>query len=200
MEFKNIKRLLKLPPEVIAIYEVEDEVLEWAKLHAQFYLARYAKNPARHWSENESRNVYVGLLGEKVFDLICLQFAVPTDRNDPVIDWRKRKAYDFYIPDFGAIEVKTFEARCRKVLVKTSEWHGNDFLVVFHLTANPTTLRMEGWLTRKQVEALPVSRRGEQFTRYASAYMTDMDKLNPANEFLRMLNQKSLQAKVSREK
>jgi len=164
-----------------------------AKLHADFYLDRYASGRSKHWSTGEKRNVHVGLLGEKVFDVICQQLAVPKDHNDPVIDWRGEKPYDFYIPDFGTVEVKTFEPHCRKVLVKVREWHANDFLVVFHLTANPTTIRMEGWLTGKQVEALTVSRKGEQITPYASAYMCDFDSLNPANHFLQMLNRKSLQ-------
>jgi len=193
MRAKNIRRLLKLPLGAKAIYEVEPEIFAWAKLHADFYLARYAANGrSKHWSEGERRNAYVGLLGQKIFDVICEQLGTPKDHNDAVIDWRRQKPYDFSVPDLGTIEVKTFYNYCRKVLVKTSEWHGNDFLVVFRLTENPATVRLEGWLTKQQVESLPVSDKGEHFTPYAAAYIADFDKLNPANQFVLMLNEKSI--------
>lgn len=189
---KNIERLLKFRPGANAVYEVEKEVFLWAKMHAEFFLSRYAKGRSKHWSKNERRNIYVGLLGQKVFDVICQQLAVAKDHNDPVVDWRRKKSYDFKIPDLGTVEVKTFDHYCKKILVKASEWHGNDFLVVFRLTANPSTMRMEGWLTKEQVEALPISKKGERYTPFAAAYIADFDRLNPASEFISMLQKKTI--------
>jgi hypothetical protein len=199
IRLKNIDRLLKLPPGATAIYEVEPEVIQWAILHADFYLKRYKQHPAEHWTEREKRTTRTGLLGQKIFDVICQQLAVSKDHNDPVIDWRREKHYDFKIPDLGTIEVKSFDHYCRKVLVKVSEWHGDDYLVVFRLMdKTPSMVRMEGWLTKQQVESLPISKTGQKwkdgicYTPYAAAYITDFDKLNPASEFIFKLQRKSL--------
>ena len=193
IKLKNISRLLKLPAGTAAVYEVEKEVLSWAVLHADFYLERYTQDPTKHWRVEETKKVRTGLLGQKIFDVICQQLAVPKDHNDPVIDWRRKKTYDFSIPDFGTVEVKTFEHHCKKVLIKVSEWHGNDYLVVFRLMDTLLSkVCMEGWLTKQQVENLPVSKKGEHVTPYADAYITDFDKLNPASQFIIMLSQKSM--------
>ena len=194
IRLKNIKRLVRLPVGKEAIYDVEKEVISWAVLHANFYLARYALSPAKHWAKGEERTIYVGMIGQKIFDLILQQLAVPKDHNDPVIDWRREKPYDFEVPGLGTVEVKTFDHYCGKVLVKKSEWHGNDYCVVFKfMDKKPTEVHMKGWLTKEQVENLPVSKRGEtKYTPYADAYITDFDKLKPANQFISMLYRLSL--------
>lgn len=194
IRLKNIKRLLRLPVGKEAVYDVETEVISWAVLHADFYVERYMQTPSgKHWSQREVRNIRIGLLGQKIFDIILQQLAVPKDHNDPVIDWRREKPYDFNIPGLGTVEVKTFDHYCTKVLVKVKEWHGNDYLVVFQLVGKTfSTVHMKGWLTREQVESLRVSRKGEHFTPYADAYITEFDKLKPANQFISMLYRLSL--------
>lgn len=170
------------------IYDVEPELVEWAKLHAKFYLERYKQERERHWTPQQERTSFVGLIGQKIFDLILLELAVPKDTNDPVLDFRLEKNYDFNIANFGTVEVKCFDYDRRKVLIKRSEWHGNDFLVIFKLQdEEPKTVNMMGFLTRKQVEKLPISERGEAYTPYADAYITDFEKLNPSNKFIKMI-------------
>lgn len=170
------------------VYEVEPELIEWAHLHAKFYIQRYKEGKGNHWGQEEKRTDFVGLIGQKIFDLMLQQLAVPKDHNDPVLDWRLEKDYDFNIANFGTIEAKCFDHNRRKVLVKLSEWHGNDYLVVFKLQdKEPKTVNMMGYLTRKEVEKLPISRKGEVYTPYADAYICDFDELNPSNKFIKML-------------
>jgi len=169
-------------------YEVEPEILAWAKLHAYFYLDRYKKDKTPHWKEKEKRKTYIGLVGQKIFDCICLQLDIPKDHNDPILDWRKQKPYDFKIPKLGTVEVKCFDYYCEKVLVKLAEHHGNDYLVVFRFADEPPTkVILKGWLTRDQVESLPISRKGEKYTPHEDAYICDFEDLNRASEFLRLL-------------
>jgi len=182
---RNLMRLLKSDSRT---YEVEPELLATAKLYSEFFLDRYSKGRGKHWNKKEERNTYVGLIGQKAFDIICTQLNIPKDSNDPVVDWSAQKPYDFKIPQLGTVEVKCFDHYCKKVLIKVSEWHGNDFLVVFRLAdEKPTKLFLEGWLTRNQVESLPISRKGEKYTPYADAYITDFQKLNPSSKFLKLL-------------
>jgi hypothetical protein len=170
-------------------YDVELEVVAWSKIHAEIFLRRYAKGKAKHWSENQKRTVYVGMIGQKIFHVICQQIGVPTDVNDATIDWRTKKPYDFFIPMLGTIEVKCYDHYTSKVLIKVSEWHDNDFLVVFKFRdKQPSRVDMMGWLTKNQVEALPIAKKGEtKFSKYADCYHIEFDKLNKAKKFLKMM-------------
>ena len=188
-KFKEIEKGQKT-----GVYEVEPELIEVARLHTEFFLRRYKKEPERHWRRGEKRTTFVGLVGQKVFDLMLQQFGVPSDRNDPTIDWRLEKRYDYHIPRLGTVETKTFDYWCGKVLIKVSEWHGNDYCVIFQFKdEKPTEVNMMGWLTKEQVEKLQISKKGEtKYTPYADAYITDFDKLNPSYDFIEKLRQASL--------
>lgn len=177
-----------------AVYEVETEVIKVARLHADFYIQRYKSETSEHWEKDEERKDYMGLLGEKIFDILLQELCIPSDRNDPVIDWRSIKDYDFYISEIGKIEVKTFDYWCRKVLIKKSEWHGSDYVIVFQFQdALPKEVNLKGWLTKEQVESLPISKKGQVwhdgtcYTPIATAYITDFDSLNPSNKFISKL-------------
>jgi hypothetical protein len=187
----NPKKLLKTPVQQEGIYNVEQNLIYYARINAQFFIQRYKnEHPDRHWTTNQERNTYVGILGHKAFHLICQQFEVPVDYNDPLIDWRLKKPYDFKLANGKTVEVKCFDYNLNHVLVKTREWHGNDYLVIFKfLDTTPSIVHLKGWLTRKQVEALPISRQGEHLTPYADAYVTDFSNLNPPSQFIETLKQ-----------
>jgi hypothetical protein len=191
----NTLKLLKTPVQQEGIYNVEQELIYYARIHAQFFIQRYRKeHPDRHWTANQERNNFVGMLGHKAFHLVCQQFAVPVDYNDPLLDWRLSKDYDFKLANGETVEVKCFDYNLNHVLVKTREWHGNDYLVIFKfLDVTPSIVHLKGWLTRKQVEALPISKKGERLTPYADAYATDFNSLNSPSQFIEMLKQTAKQ-------
>jgi hypothetical protein len=190
---KRVHRLVKFE-DGHAIYDVEPEVPLWAAMHAKFIVDRYRARPNRHWEEDEAPNSFTGFLGQKLFDIILQQYNVPNDRNDPIIEnWYYEKPYDFIIPNFGTIEVKTFGYGRRKVLIKKSEWHGNDYIVAFRfMDRQPKKVEMMGWLTKDEVEHLLISKKGEEidgicYTPKADAYTADFNQLRPAEEFIEML-------------
>ena len=193
---KNLKQLIVgvgKEKQRRLVYQVEPELLKVAKLHSKFFLDRYHEEEGRHWTQQEERNTYVGLVGQKAFDLTLQQFGVPADRNDPTIDWRKKKDYDFKIPQLGTIEVKCFDHWCRKVLIKVAEFHKNDYYVIFQFKdEEPSILYLIGWLTGEQVENLPISKKEEtKYTPYEDAYITDFIDLELPYDFIEKLEQLS---------
>jgi hypothetical protein len=190
---KNLYQLTK--PYEKGIYEVEEELIEIAIAHAKFFLKRYPKRPEyEHWTQKQKRNAYVGLLGQKIFDAILQQLSIPSVRNDPALEWLKPRPYDFQILELGTIEVKTFDHYCRKAPFKVSEWHGNDYAVVLQFkNRKPTIVHIVGWLTGTEVENLDVSEKGEYYTPYEKAYITDIEDLNPIEDFFKKLFECSLE-------
>jgi hypothetical protein len=190
-QIKNIKKLLRIPVGEEGTYIVEQELIYYARTHAQFFIQRYkTEHPERHWTQNQERNTFVGILGHKIFHLICQQFGVPVDYNDPLLDWRLKKNYDFKLANGKTVEVKCFDQDDATVLIKTKEWHGNDYLVVFKfLDYTPSIVHLKGWLSKEQVESLPISEQGERLTPYAAAYFTNFKDLNHANKFVSILEQ-----------
>lgn len=177
--------------ELHPIYFTEPELLDWVKLHAQFYVKRYQEGKGEHWKKGEKRNTFVGLVGQKIFDILLQQLEVFGIHNDPVIDWRGKKDYDFLVNQLGSIEVKTFDYYCEYALIKLKEWHGNDYAVIFKFEDEaPTTVTMNGYLTKEEVESLPIAKKGEKkFSQLATCYYCRLDdtQIHPANEFITML-------------
>jgi hypothetical protein len=171
------------------VYEIEREFQQWVILHADFILARYEQNPLNHFkSNNERENARLGLCGQKAFELLLQLLEVPYVPNDPIIDQRLRKDYDFLIPMLGKIEVKTEKHYARKVLIKISEWHSDDYLVAWQMNKAETSLNMIGWMSRKQVEAHPKTPKGKtKYNPYTDSYIIDISELNPPETFITML-------------
>lgn len=168
------------------IYELEQEVKDWVILHAEFFLQRYRAGLGEHWDKDELKKVRTGLCGQKAFELMLQLMEVPYLPNDPVIDQRLQKDYDFWIPKIGTIEVKTYAHYCRKVLINPREWHGNDYLVVWKFrTKEAERLQMVGWLTNEEVEATPTTPKGEtKFNPNADAMIIDMSDLRHPKTFI----------------
>ena len=176
-------------------FEMTDPILDWARLHTEFYLNRYASGKGTHWTEGQERNGFVGLLGQKTFDVLCQLLEVPTCHNDPIYDWRKWKPYDFKIRNLGKIEVKTFDHYAEKLLVKQDEWHGNDLLVAFQLEdEEPTAITMKGWLEGNEVKNLPLAKKGKtKYSKYKACYIGDLEEdLNSSADLFHMLGQQSI--------
>jgi hypothetical protein len=172
-------------------YIIEMEFKEWVKLHRDFFLQRYNEGKGKHWKTSEMKNVAIGIAGQKAFDMLLSTMKIPRDSNDPLLDQRLQKDYDFLIPAIGKIEVKTIDHYCRKILVKISEWHGNDYLVAWQFNEEQTKIKMIGWLTRKQVEAYPITPKGEtKFNPYSDSYIIDTSKLNDSETFIMKLKTK----------
>jgi hypothetical protein len=195
---RNLKKLIdsKTWDNERVIYNVEPEAIEIAELYAKFFLNRYHKQSNGHWNRNEKRNTFVGLLCQKIFHIILMELAVPCDCNDPLIDWRKQKHFDFNIANFGSVEVKGYDYQSwiRNLLIKQREWHRNDYVVVFKLKDfKPTKVDMMGFLTKEGVERLRISRRGEPLTPLADAYTTDFGSLKPSYKFISMLRKASME-------
>ena len=181
------------------IYIIEKEFMQWIILHAEFFLERYAQGKGKHWTKKERENTRIGLCGQKAFELMLQLMEVPYVPNDPIIDQRLQKDYDFKIPTLGKIEVKTFKHYCKKVLVKVSEWHGDQYLIAWKMRELPNeefgSLRMIGWLTKEEVEATPTTPKGAtKFNPYSDAKIIDMSELRQPKAFITKL----LKAKTSK--
>lgn len=169
-------------------YLVEPELIPIAKIHAEFFIKRYEEASSRHWKANEERDDYVGLLCQKIFHVILQQYNVPADVNDPCIDWREKKDYDFLVPAVGKIEVKGFDYHRNAVLINKADWHGSDYAVFFKLAdPKPREVIWHGYLTKQEVESLRISRKGDPYTPRADAYITDFDDLTPPKAFIDLL-------------
>jgi len=189
-KLENLKKLFK---KETCTYEIEEPALfDIVHLYTKFFLKRYAEGKGEHWDKNDFNNVFNGMLGQKAFEIMLQQFNIAYIPNDPTIDWRGKMDFDFFIPKLGTIEVKTFHHRCYYTLVKKSEWHDNDFLVVFQTIKERPALKLMGWLYGSEVPKLKFAEKGQyKFSQEHSCYYTTFDKLRPASEFIKMLLQLS---------
>jgi hypothetical protein len=158
-------------------------------LHAQFFLERYALGKGTHWKEKEGEKTRIGLAGQKAFELMLQLMEVPYVPNDPVVDQRLHKDYDYFIPKIGKIEVKCYDHYCRKVLVKSEEWHSNDYLVVWKFRDEEhDSLQMVGWLTKEEVEAIQTTQQGKtKYNPYSNAKIIDINELRNPKTFIKKL-------------
>ena len=117
-----------------AIYEVEPEIIEWAKWQAGLWLERYKRNPRGHYLELEAFNDTVALIGEKIVDATLEQFDIDHTWADPLFprdDPRAKRPWDFKINAFGSIEVKTTPPikGHRRALVRCDTYQGADYVL-----------------------------------------------------------------------
>jgi hypothetical protein len=171
------------------LYLVEPELQEYSRLHAKFFLDRYHRGQGAHYTQNENKNAVLGIAGQKVFELLLQKLEIPYVPNDPIIDQRLTKDYDFKIPKLGTIEVKTLDYYCKVLLVKPSEWHENDYVIVIQATTEKADLfRIVGWIEGKKVTEAPTTKRGESlFNPFAEAKIINLHALNPPKTFMEKL-------------
>jgi hypothetical protein len=169
-------------------YNVEPEVIKWARLHAQFFIDRYKGAPEDiHWPEEDERKNYIGMIGHKCFDLTLTQFEIPKVPNDPVVMWTWNRPYDFNVPEFGTVEVKTidFQLNQKRLIIRESNWHKCDWVVAVKLLdALPTKVKIVGAATKEEVENnFHFSEEGEFPCFKASCYWKFLEDLAPALPF-----------------
>lgn len=178
--------------QAVPIVDVEPELVVWAQFHTDFVLDRYRASPSHiHWPEAQSINMRLGLLAQKIFQAILLEYSVPHDYNDPLFgDERGRwKPYDFYIQGLGSVEVKAIPPgeRCKRLMIKVSEWKKNDYVVAIKIMEEELqTAYLMGYLTGKEAEGLPKKNFG-----HATAYWTYLDRTECEKEGLLPLHSAS---------
>jgi len=175
-------------------FDVDPEILIWARLHAEVWLPRWKQGIQRHWTEDEERNNYIGLIGHKCFELTLQQLEIPYVPNDPVIDWRGKKKYDFRIPHIETLEVKTVDYKeiQKRLLIKCSEWHNSDYVFTIKLNdETPTKAKFVGYAPNEEILTEFIYAEKEWPCRFASCYWQFLERLHPASEFFQMLRQKT---------
>jgi len=181
-------------------FEIEPETVEWARRYAEVFLKRLNEEGDR-W-KNQERNNFIGMIGHKCFELTLQQLEIPYAPNDPILDWRTTKNYDFRIPFIGKIEVKTADwpENHIRILIKKREWHGSQYAFgIKVLNEKPTQARFYGYATKEEVE-------GNSNTQYDfedalegtapwsindACYWKPLSELHPASEFFHMLQTKT---------
>jgi hypothetical protein len=174
-------------------FDVDTEILQWATLHAEIWLKRWEEGTQQHWEQNERRNNYIGLIAHKCFELALQQMEIPYVHNDPAIDWRGKKNYDFRIPHVGTIEIKAtdYPANCTRMLIKCAEWHNsNHAFAIKLLDEKPTKARFIGYATNEEVKKFNYAE-NEWPCKLKPCYWEFLENLHPASEFLHMLRQKT---------
>jgi hypothetical protein len=174
-------------------FDVEPEILEWAKLHAEIWIERWEKGTQASWTYNRKRNNYIGLIGQKCFEITLQQMEIPYIHNDPAIDWRGKKNYDFRIPNIETIEIKSVDYKSwqERLLVKCSEWHGSDFVLAVKLyDEQPTRLQFVGYATKQEVQKFNYAE-NENPCKESPCYWEYLKNLHPASEFFSLLIKKT---------
>jgi hypothetical protein len=196
MPIENYLALIKDPEwrKKSPTFEVDKEILEWVKLHRDIWLERWKKRE-RHWTENEERTNYIGLLGEKCFELTLQQIEVPYVRNDPLVDITNEyhKPYDFRVPFIETIEVKTvdFQSNQTRMLVKKAEYHNSDYyLAIKLLDQEPTKAMFMGYAAGEEVQNFTYAE-NEFPCRKEPCYWQFLEKLHSAREFFNLLREKT---------
>ena len=190
---ENRMQLLGNRLEKFPIYEVEPEITEWARHYADVFAARFKNDTNDIRWKGSPRNNYIGMIGQKCFEIVLQQHDIPYVPNDPVIDWRESKKYDFLIPLVGTIEVKTIDCKENqtRLLIKCSEWHNSDYCVALKLQdALPSKVWIMGYAEGKDV---PKFHYAENTLPCPNdpCYWEYLENLHPANEFIEMLRTKT---------
>lgn len=172
---------------------VEPEIVELATLYAKIWLKRWEEGTQESWDKNRKRNNYIGLIGQKCFEITLQQLDIPYIPNDPTIDWRGKKNYDFKIPNIETIEVKTvdYQPKNRRLLIRSNQWHNSDFVLALKLLDElPTNVKFIGYATKKEVENFTYAE--NEFPCFKSpCYWEFLDKLHSARQFFNILKQRT---------
>ena len=192
-------------------HELEPEALRIAEAYADFYVARYESEGKRLMRENPEKFKYLlklkrylpnGSLPEKrkqeqfrmgltqkAFELFLQQIQVAYIPNDPAIDWREKFKYDFRIPLFGSIDIKSalfsYPTPLVNINMRDFESEKPDFAVAYLIldTNQPRWLKLLGILKASEIRGYEVV---EGSRPYWSVPASDFEK-HDGNELLRRL-------------
>lgn len=178
-ELKELESMRIEPKGLFSL--LEEEPLRIAKDYAEFYVARYEQDGKRLKQEDPEKFDYLvrkgryspdGTLPEKrredqlrmgltqkAFELFLQQIQVPYIPNDPTIDWRKKFKWDFYIPFFGTIDIKsaTLENPYVNINRREFEKENPDYVVAYQILdmRKPRWLKLIGYLTNSEIKNYP---------------------------------------------
>jgi len=175
-------------------FNVEPEIIEWARLHAEIWLERWKKGTQEHWTDDEERDNYIGLIGHKCFEVVLQQLEICYVHNDPVIDWRGKKYYDFKIPFIETVEIKTidYKPNQRRLIIKCSEWHNSDYAFALKLIdKTPTKAKFVGYATNEEVLNTFTYAENEFPCWKNPCYWQLLENLHSASEFFNILKEKT---------
>lgn len=181
---------------------LEPEALKIAKDYADFYIARYEARGKRLKEENPEKFEYLvskgrynpdGTLPEhrkphqlrmgltqKAFEIFLQQIQVPYIPNDPTIDWREKFLYDFYIPLFGKIDIKSTTLENPYVNINCREFkrENPDYVVPYMILdmSKPRWLKMLGYMYNSQVREYEP--KGTGYRKYWKIPASDFEEHN----------------------
>lgn len=135
---KPIKFMLMTVERQEAIYDVEPEIVRWAKWQAGDWLERYERNPRASWAELIAFCDGVALIGEKIADGTLTQFGIDHTWADPLFprgDPRTNQPWDFKIDGFGTVDIKTIPPirGNRRVMIRCDTYQGADYVLAIKL-------------------------------------------------------------------
>lgn len=178
---------------------LEPEALKVAEDYASFYIGRYEAegrrlkeeepekfeylvkkrrfNPDGTLPENRKQHQFRMGLTQKAFELFLQQIQVPYIPNDPTIDWREKFRYDFYIPLFGEIDIKSATLEKPYININCREFNKEnpDYLVAYMILdmRKPRWLKMLGYMPSSEVREYEPY--GTGYRKYWSVPIEDFD-------------------------
>jgi len=169
-------------------YELEPEAVTIARNYGNFYVARYEQyckrlkiqdpqrfqryvrikrcNPDGSLTEERKTHQFRMGLTQIAFHLLLQQLHIPSVHNDPTVDWRDFFKYDFYVPFFGSIDIKSVLLRQQfvNVNVRDLKVENPDYVIALMLDVeNPTWIKVLGCMPTSTVRQFPVE---ECYRRY----------------------------------
>ena len=172
-------------------YKIEASTLEEAKAIVKQLLPRFRKYPTtEHWEEEDERNMLLGWLAEKIFDMTLNQFKIQHVWNHPVIqDFELKKGKsseaDFIVGSLK-IDVKASSSKnrpeCYYVNVERFKQHHADIYVFIRFNERLTHAWISGYLKKEDVEKMTVEK-----LKYGEAFQIPIEQLNPISTLFRDL-------------
>ncbi len=165
------------------------------------------ENSKSHVQEGEKLGWFSGFLGQQVFRALLLEWKIPHLSADPIYgnelteEYRSinGKIFDFYVKDFGSIEVKTVQPDKKRGFgkyfknlrdapriefqVDVERFHNCDYYVGMKIYDSKYSV-MCGYLTGDEVKKLPHP---------YGKYVTLLKNMHPAEKFKDMLKEHSIE-------
>lgn len=181
---------------------LEPEALRIARDYADFYINRYEAEGKRLKEEEPEKFDYLvkkrrynrdGTLPEnrrqhqlrmgltqKAFELFLQQIQVPYIPNDPTVDWRKKFPFDFCIPMFGKIDIKSALSNNPFVNINCREFEKEnpDCVVAYMILdmSKPRWLKMLGYMLSSEIRKYEP--RGSGYRMFWSIPANDFEERN----------------------
>jgi len=139
---------------------------------------------------------------QKAFEITLQQLQIPYIPNDPTIDWRPKSykledpldkttkfSYDFYIPFFGRIDIKSSTLKDPVVRINCREFEREnpDYVVAYMILdiKQPKWLKLLGYLTNSEVRRYKP--KGKGYRKYYPIPAKDFEKHSGEELLLRLM-------------